>query len=511
MLDYLDIGSIPDCNRPSLGGVSRVWVGDRANYRFAYEITNNKQLGGIDAFGRIGDEVEKLVANNATLTQTERVEPSLRYDIVLTFDIRGWETDARDYLQRVQWLNRAIFFVDAGNGMVWIVGENGGCTIESQAQTGDVSEVNRYRVTVRTQQPYPLRALSEASSDCLGAEGTIELIPSVPLPIEVPPPTGTDPYYYPEDGIVVDFGIVRKCCLAVVGAEATSSDPDVEVYASPVLGAQFSVSLYQSDAVQEDTPFTLSVTTQSCKETLFTFPAIRLGKPFEFSDAWEFDGVNDTVVINNALLGNFGITDFTYSFWVRFPVLGTFERILYRRNVGSPFRGVYFVKNDSNRLQFAVGNTTDPASIHIVTSLTLLANTWYHVAFCKETSTRANWRLYINGTSQTFNNAGTETNGVDSTQPIWLARDQANPSFYGRFLSDETTIYNKALTAGEVAHLYNAGNGNFPPVSAIANLVARYSFDTAVPSGGNFILADVSGNGNNGLSSGIATDPRVAH
>jgi hypothetical protein len=76
---------------------------------------------------------------------------------------------------------------------------------------------------------------------------------------------------------------------------------------------------------------------------------------------------------------------------------------------------------------------------------------------------------------------------------------------------DETLIYNRALTPTEVATLYNGGAGNFPPPSAMANLVARYTFDTAAPSGPNFILIDSSGNSNNGTSSGISVSPLVPH
>jgi hypothetical protein len=76
---------------------------------------------------------------------------------------------------------------------------------------------------------------------------------------------------------------------------------------------------------------------------------------------------------------------------------------------------------------------------------------------------------------------------------------------------DETTFYNRALTPAEVAFLYNSGNGNYPPTTALANLVARYRCDTTAPSGPNFILNDSSGNGNHGTSSGISVSPLVVH
>jgi hypothetical protein len=233
--------------------------------------------------------------------------------------------------------------------------------------------------------------------------------------------------------------------------------------------------------------------------------------PFRFNNAWTFDKVNDSAILNNASVGNFGTGDFTYSFSFLTPNNLTDEIIIYKRDSGSPFSGIYFVRGSANQLVFSVGHTTAAGSIHNTAAGLLLANNWYHIVLCKQTTTRANWRLYINNVLTGFGaNTGTETNGVNSTNAINFARDPAN-NVYGRVFIDETTVYNRALTPAEVAFLYNAGNGNAPHPSMLANLVARYSFDTAAGVLPNPILADLSGNGNNGTGQNFSVSPLIPH
>jgi hypothetical protein len=65
--------------------------------------------------------------------------------------------------------------------------------------------------------------------------------------------------------------------------------------------------------------------------------------------------------------------------------------------------------------------------------------------------------LYVNGV-QVASGATTLSAGYD-TQPLLLGRDTENqvPAFFLQGLIDEASIYNRALTPGEIESIYNAG------------------------------------------------------
>jgi hypothetical protein len=241
------------------------------------------------------------------------------------------------------------------------------------------------------------------------------------------------------------------------------------------------------------------------------------GMPFRewflFNDAWEFDNINDTVLLPAAMNWD-GHSAFSVATWIRPRTNFTsLQRTFIERFTSTSQAATlrYSPTNNAFEMQILSGagitrrlSTLAPITVPDI-------NTWLFVVAVFDGPNPTNWRVYRNAVDISGVASGpnhTYTPNL-ATSTYLGSRSGSSTFFLGSM--DETTLFNKALSPAEVAHLYNLGGGNLPPASALANLVARYSFNTAVPSGGNFVLVDDSGNGNNGLSSGIAVSPLIPH
>jgi sialidase-1 len=229
--------------------------------------------------------------------------------------------------------------------------------------------------------------------------------------------------------------------------------------------------------------------------------------PFRFGNAWNFDGVNDLVNVPNTASLNFGAGNFSVSTWVRLNNTGFSQSIFAKR--GGFGAGWYCLINQLGAVFFFIANAVTFRELSTANGV-IAFGVWQHLVFIRNGGTLNDWAIYVNGVNVRSLSANTDPGMiVDNPQPLRLMSNHSGAWCKG--LMDETTLYNKALTPTEVATLYNGGAGGFPPTSAMANLVARYSFDSAAPSGSNFILNDSSVNNNNGTSSGISISPLVPH
>jgi len=178
--------------------------------------------------------------------------------------------------------------------------------------------------------------------------------------------------------------------------------------------------------------------------TLTNGPTRQIGK---IGQALNFDGVNDYVNAGNG--ASLNITDaITLSAWVK--IIGaqpTYARIIAKS-------WVYYLQIDTNNTA-VLGFQDGQPWIGVLGSRVLSDNTWYHIVGTYDKNGGAtNGRIYINGVLD---------NTLTSTQPIQTvgssvligAHSGGLPGFHG--LIDEVRVYNRALSAGEIQQLYNAG------------------------------------------------------
>ncbi len=122
---------------------------------------------------------------------------------------------------------------------------------------------------------------------------------------------------------------------------------------------------------------------------------------------------------------------------------------------------------------------------------------WHHIAAVNQAGTR---RLYVNGKEHAL--TGTPVEVVANNNLLTLGMDYApDPGFFNGSI-DEVRIWNTARTQEQIRTSMNA-----PVDPGSAGLVAYYQFDVGIPGANNSSLtdvADVTGNGNDGLAIGFA-------
>ncbi|SVE19954.1 uncharacterized protein METZ01_LOCUS472808, partial [marine metagenome] len=169
-----------------------------------------------------------------------------------------------------------------------------------------------------------------------------------------------------------------------------------------------------------------------------------------------FDGTDDYVNVGNtsslAFNGNVSI-----SAWVYFS---NFDNSLASVvSMHSHVKGYAIDKTSGeNKLSFWVSDGTD--DIEVKTN-TLSANTWYHIVGTNDGSMS---KIYVNGSLiNSTSQGGTAASTGDLK--IGLQSHETGSSRYWNGNIDEVAIWNDALSAMEVAALYNSGN----PISASTN------------------------------------------
>jgi len=161
--------------------------------------------------------------------------------------------------------------------------------------------------------------------------------------------------------------------------------------------------------------------------------------------ALRFDGTNDSVSVPDAADLRLGTT-MTIAFWVQKDANPTnYTRLIGK---GSSSLRNYMVWSYSTGTLLFQFQRTDGAYLNLFSTTALQVGSWYHVA-C--TYNGSNAAIYINGVldaSLAF--SGTP---VTSTDPLTFAYGGWNE--YHKGLLDDVRIYNRALSASEIASLVN--------------------------------------------------------
>ena len=166
---------------------------------------------------------------------------------------------------------------------------------------------------------------------------------------------------------------------------------------------------------------------------------------------------------------------------------------------GSPAAVQAFIKDDA-------GN-----SVATFNSLTPIANNrWYHAVMVVNRQTNI-MSVYINGVFDNSKSISTVTGNINP-QGTALARGLVggvSAAFGGNI--DDIRVYNKALSAQEVAQLYALGTANVshsnssPSTGLNSGLVGYWTFDGPSINWATGVVKDLSGQGNNSQTVGMGT------
>ncbi len=142
----------------------------------------------------------------------------------------------------------------------------------------------------------------------------------------------------------------------------------------------------------------------------------------------------------------------------------TAEAWIYPKNVTvvNQFLGQASSGGTDGQFNFEIGRTANKLSIYwgglstpLLSSGSLYANNWYHVAFTRTGST-GNWtmKIYINGV---LDSVQTTTTNPGTQQPTDIGKAGDYPAYYFNGNIDEIKISNVARTSEEIAAAYRLG------------------------------------------------------
>ena len=220
-----------------------------------------------------------------------------------------------------------------------------------------------------------------------------------------------------------------------------------------------------------------------------------------------FDGTDDYISIPAyAISGGSGVSDFSFSFWIRFPSGGA-----------TPFRrqSVFDIYTDASnhwKFTYSAGNTETfyiliggVPIIHYVANSAIsagLADTWIHYVLVHDRSSGTT--LYRNGAALT---AGTNTIADTSTN-IHLStvlRIGVYGTDYAEFMCNEFAIFSQTLTAADAKVLYNKNVSHVTGAAGVARngLRGLYLMGDGTEIGSGTTIYDMAGSvGNATLTNG---------
>ncbi len=209
--------------------------------------------------------------------------------------------------------------------------------------------------------------------------------------------------------------------------------------------------------------------------------------------ALSFDGVDDYVDMGNA--SGFALTgSSTVLVWVKADTAAG----------NAKWPGVIDKTNWSIRFQQNSSNIYAKAvigGVKIGPEVTLTLNTWYLIGL---TNDLTNMTFYVNGVDEGSIASG---GGYDTHTDSLVIGDHSASSYPFDGLIDEVRIYNRALSATEIARSYRDGLARIRiatpnPHDWSSDLVGFWTFNGKDIQGLNATATDISGQGNNGTITG---------
>ncbi len=235
--------------------------------------------------------------------------------------------------------------------------------------------------------------------------------------------------------------------------------------------------------------------------------------PGKIGQGMSFDGVNDYLSIPN--FGAMGTNDFSVSFWTKTPAVtpnSWYDTFIspgkgnntpkWENNWAIVKEGDAASESVQNIIEFAVGKGTGADYFRAVSTIKITDTNWHHIVGTANRHGSA--IVYIDG----VNRGSTDISSViaDLTAPNGTAIGNNNGGgFYLTGYMDDVRIYNRVLTADEIAALYNLGASNKidkPMTITESGLVGYWTFDGKDTNATH--AYDMSGNNNNATIVGAA-------
>ncbi len=190
------------------------------------------------------------------------------------------------------------------------------------------------------------------------------------------------------------------------------------------------------------------------------------------------DGVDDHVSVPHN--SNLDITGaITIEAWI-YPTTSN-GRIVSKQTVSGSSTN-YILELLSGKLVFYSYDAATPQYNTLNSTVNIPLNQWSHVAM---TISNSSFSFYVNGSSESFSVNFTNRAATDGPLYIGTTKNNAVPNgttyFSGKI--DELSLYNRALTAGEIQSIYNAGGAGKCSVTQCSYSITPTSANIAAAGG----------------------------
>jgi hypothetical protein len=176
----------------------------------------------------------------------------------------------------------------------------------------------------------------------------------------------------------------------------------------------------------------------------------------QYGGALSFDGVNDWVTVNDS--NSLDVNRMTLEAWVRPTAVTDWRTVLLKEQPGQLVYSLY-ASTDNNRPS---GHVFTNGDIALRGPTALAANTWAHLAFTWDGTTT---RMYVNGTQVAT--AALSGNAVTSTGALRIGGNSVWGEWFAGVI-DEVRIYNRALSAAEIATDRDTPIGGAAPLALLS-------------------------------------------
>lgn len=169
----------------------------------------------------------------------------------------------------------------------------------------------------------------------------------------------------------------------------------------------------------------------------------------EVSNAFSFNGTSSYAEVPDNGLWAFGTNAFTIELWANFAA-STGQRAFVGSDTGGGTVNKWIFWLNNGVLQFHINGSPGGADFVGTTPFSPNLSQWYHLAVARNGTS---YVFYINGAPVSTN---TDSRAVpDANAPLTFGAAEGSLFFAGQL--DEISIYNRALTAGDISNIFNAG------------------------------------------------------
>ena len=224
--------------------------------------------------------------------------------------------------------------------------------------------------------------------------------------------------------------------------------------------------------------------------------------PGMVDDALSFDGIDDYMEITDQTGFDFGSGSFSVSAWI--STVATTS--------GGNGRDDILAKGDPTISGFAISMETNSAAFWVGRSGELFGSSrlndgqWHHIVGTRNDS--GSIALYVDGL---LDLSGDNNENVDTSTSLFIGKHGTTNASYFDGLIDEVTIFNRALSDGEIKAIFDAGSaGKCKGPIGPFDLSIDKAVDNATPNEGDTIIYTISlTNNSTSTSTGILVKDKL--